>query len=296
MKNDRLFGIIYLLLLHSQMTAKELADYFEVSTRTIYRDIDVLSEMNIPIYMTQGKNGGIGLLENYQIDKTLLTSKEQDEILFSLQGIHQLHTTTNHTYDKLKSLFLKDEESWFEVDFSIWGSSLQHKEMFDLLRESIIRQKVIGFTYYNSKGKQTQRKVEPLKLCFQYNAWYLSAYDQDKQDYRFFKMMRMKNLEILSETFERTTPPQLKTKEPYSKVKLVLQINQTMAYRVYDEFDASCIKQLENGDFLVSIEMPFNDFVYGYILSYGEYIQVIEPLFIKEKIKEKLQKSLNFYL
>lgn len=296
MKNDRLFGIIYLLLLHSQMTAKELADYFEVSTRTIYRDIDVLSEMNIPIYMTQGKNGGIGLLENYQINKALLTSQEQDEILFSLQGIQELHATTNHTYDKLKSLFLKDEESWFEVDFSIWGSSSQHEEMFHLLRKAIIDLKVIRFTYFNSKAQQTQRKVEPLKLCFQYNAWYLSAYDQEKQDYRFFKIMRMKNLEILSETFERTIPPQLKTKETYSKVNLVLQINQTMAYRVYDEFDDSCIEQLENGDFLVSVEMPLNDFIYGYILSYGENIKVIEPSFIKEQIKEKLQKSLNSYL
>ena len=296
MKNNRLFGIIYLLLSHSHMTAQQLADYFEVSTRTIYRDIDALSEMNVPIYMSQGTNGGIALLDNYQLDKVLLTDQEQSEILFSLQGIQQLQTTTEHTYDKLKSLFLRDEESWFEVDFSIWGSSPQHQNMFDLLKKAIIQQQVVTFTYCNSQGQKTNRKVEPLKLCFQYNAWYLSAYDQDKQDYRLFKIMRMKNLEIKDETFLRKNPPAMNKEETYTKVNLVLQIDQTMSYRVYDEFEDSNIKQLENGDFIVSVEMPMNDFVYGYILSYGEHIKVLEPMFIKEKIKEKLQKSLNFYI
>ena len=106
MKNNRLFGIIYLLLSKETMTANELSEYFEVSTRTIYRDIETLSELNIPIYMSKGKNGGIHLLNNYKLDKTLLTDQEQNQILFSLQGVNKLQIDQDHIYEKLKTLVL----------------------------------------------------------------------------------------------------------------------------------------------------------------------------------------------
>lgn len=108
MKNNRLFGIIYILLSKKMITAKELADYFEVSTRTIYRDVETLSLLDIPIYMSKGKNGGISLLENYKFDKTLLTDDEQKSILFSLQEISGLNINDNSLYEKLKTVFNKE--------------------------------------------------------------------------------------------------------------------------------------------------------------------------------------------
>ncbi|MDE6141368.1 MAG: YafY family transcriptional regulator, partial [Bacilli bacterium] len=204
MKNNRLFGIVYLLLSNENMTAKKLADYFEVSTRTIYRDIEALSELHIPIYMNKGKKGGICLTDNYKLDKALLTDDEQKEILFSLQGINKLQIATDKTYNKLQSVFLKNDESWFEVDFSIWGESPHHKQSFEEIKKAIINKSVIEFSYFSSYGAQTIRRVEPLKLCFKHNSWYLLGFDQGKKDYRFFKIMRIKDLNILNETFERT--------------------------------------------------------------------------------------------
>lgn len=297
MKNNRLFGIIYLLLSKKTMTAKELADYFEVSTRTIYRDIENLSELKIPIYMSKGKNGGITLLDNYKLDKTILTDEEQNNILFSLEGINKLQINNANTLSKLKNIFAKNDESWFEVDFSIWDKSNSHKESFETIKNAIINKNAIEFSYFGSNGTNTFRIVEPLKLYFKHSAWYLCGFDKDKNDYRFFKIMRIKNLKVLNETFDRTF--NLK-EEHYDKppkvVKLVLQINAKLSYRVYDEFNDESISILDNGDFLVTIDFPFNDWIYSFILSFGEYIKVLEPIFIQDKIKEILQKSLDNYL
>lgn len=277
------------------MTAKELAEYFEVSTRTIYRDIELLSELNIPIYMSKGKNGGIFLLDNYKFDKSLFTDEEQNQILFSLQGMNKLQIDNNDIYEKLKNIFSKDDEIWFDVDFSVWGKSDTHNQVFKLIKKAILNKYVIEFSYFNSNGENTKRKVEPLKLCFRYNAWYLCGFDQDKNDYRFFKLMRIKNFKILDQTFER--PMNIysdKNDNPPIMVKLVLQIDKCLAYRVYDEFDESEITN-EDKNFIVKVELPLNDWVYGYILSFGEHIKVLEPSYVKKEIIDKLNKSINNY-
>ncbi len=296
MKQERLFGILYLLLSHNTMTAKELAEHFEVSIRTIYRDIETLSEFHIPIYMNRGKKGGIYLLENYKFDKALLTEEEQNQILFSLQGMNQLQVTTNNAYTKIKHLFTKEEDSWFDVDFSVWSYSNTHKIAFEQIKKAIIEKHKLQFSYFNSYGKHSDRKVEPLKLCFKYNSWYLCGFDIDKNDYRFFKIMRMKDLKLLDETFDRVMDKNIKFPEnSFKTIKLLLQIDKSLTYRVYDEFDETMIKQLENGDFIVSVEFPYSDWIYGYILSFGEYIKVLEPEEVKKEILNRLKKSLENY-
>jgi len=296
MKNNRLFGIIYLLLSNETMTASELSNYFEVSVRTIYRDIESLSELNIPIYMSKGKNGGIRLLDHYKFDKTLLTEEEQDQILFSLQGINKLKIDKHNVYEKMKNLFSRNDENWFEVDFSVWDKSDIHKENFEIIKNAIINKTVIEFLYFNSYGTSKVRKVEPLKLYFKHNSWYLCGFDVDKKDYRFFKIMRMKNLKLLDETFERKIVNNLSLKDtPPKMVHLVLQIDKKLSYRVYDEFEESSIKKQEDGNFIVTVEFPFSDWIYGYILSFGEFIKVLEPEDVKKEIIDRLKKSLKNY-
>lgn len=297
MKNNRLFGIIYLLLSKDTMTSKELADYFEVSVRTIYRDIEALSELNIPIYMSKGKNGGVKLLDNYKFDKALLTDAEQRDILFSLEGINKLQIDNNKIYDKLSSIFSTNDENWFEVDFSVWDNSSSHKKTFETIKNAIINKNVLKFSYFSSYGTNTLRKVEPLKLYFRYNSWYLCAFDLAKNDYRFFKLMRIKDITTLKEKFARTLTIDLHHDDkPPKLVKLILEIDQSLAYRVYDEFSEENIEILDNGNFKVTTQLPFNDWVYGYILSFGENIKVLAPTNIKEEIINRLRKSLENYL
>ena len=193
-------------------------------------------------------------------------------------------------------MFSKEEENWFEVDFSVWEDSEEHKKLFESMKDAIINKKVITFSYFSSYGTKTERKVEPLKLCFKYNSWYLSAYDKNKEDYRFFKIMRMKNLKQLDETFERKTPPSIsQTDHQEKKVELILQIDKSLSYRVYDEFDNEAITKLDNGDFIVTVEFPMSDWIYGYILSFGNHIKVLKPEHLKKEIVEILKESLNNY-
>ncbi|MFR2534416.1 MAG: helix-turn-helix transcriptional regulator [Clostridia bacterium] len=296
MQTNRLFEMVYLLLERKTMTAKELAQRFEVSTRTIYRDVEVLSSANIPIYCSKGKGGGIHLLENFVLDKSILSETEQNQILFALQSLEKLKASDEHqTLDKMHRIFKKQSKDWIQIDFSSWGTSKEKDTTFAIIKEAILNCQVITFTYYNTYGQQKQRTVEPLQIWFKDKAWYLKAYCREKQDYRIFKIARMKHITKQEETFERTLPKQPEKSWEIKTVLLKLQIDKKMAYRIYDEFEESQIQVLENGNFYITVEYPENDWIYGYILSFGEYIQVIEPEYIKEEIKRQLQKTLENY-
>ena len=296
MKSNRLFGILYLLLVKKRITASELADYFEVSVRTIYRDIETLSSYEIPIYMSKGKNGGITLLETYTLDKILLTEKEQKEILFSVQAMDELNCNNNKLLDKMKAIFKNEEKNFIDVDFGIWENSLEHQQNFNTIKKAIIEKRKITFTYFNSYGEISDRNVEPLQLQFQYNSWYLLGYDTNKNDYRFFKLMRIDSIMLLEEQFSRTIPDKkIDFESLTNKTKITLEIKKELSYRVYDEFDTSSITKLENGDFIVQMEIPLNDWVYGYLLSFGENIKVISPEDVKRIVKEKVEKMIINY-
>ncbi len=296
MKNNRLFGIIYILMLKKTVTAKELAERFEVSVRTIYRDIELLSSMNVPVYMTKGKNGGISLLDGYKLDKAMFTEEEQNQILFALQGFNKLSANDIAVFDKMKAVFDKDNKNWIDIDFTVWGKSAVQKSSFETIKQAILQAKKIKFVYFNSYGEKSTRTAEPLQICFKYNAWYLFAYDDHKQDYRMFKLSRIKDIEITERSFDRKMPE--KRQDSSRKVKtisFVMEVSREMAYRVYDEFEESNIEIMENGNFRISAQYPENDWVYGYILSFGECAKVLYPEALKNIVREKLNKSIKNY-
>ena len=276
-----------------KITAKELAERFEVSTRTIYRDIESLSRANIPIYSTKGKEGGIGLLEEYVLNKTVLSEEEQNQILFALQGMKKIAGEDKDILEKISTIFNKKINEWIKIDFSNWGK----EEKFDLIKTGILNKKQIEFTYYNSNGDKTKRIVEPLQIWFKDKSWYLISYCQLKKDYRIFKVARMKEIKILGKHFERELPRE-KKEEKYKlkNIILELEIDKEMAYRVYDEFEDNEITKKKDGNFKVKVEYPETDWIYGYILSFGEKIKVISPNKIKNRIKDQLEKTLKNYL
>lgn len=296
MQVDRLFQIVYLLLERKTMTAKELANKFEVSTRTIYRDIEVLSAARIPIYTSKGKHGGIYLLDNYILDKSLLSEEEQSQILFALQGMEKISgSNEKKILEKMSTLFQKNKINWIEVDFSDWGINDKEEKIFYLMKDAILNQKVITFLYYNSYGEKSRRKVEPLQIYFKNRAWYLRAYCRGKEEYRLFKVTRMKEIRILEENFHRQLSDKIEIKEEVKKVCLELEISKTMSYRVFDEFREEEISKNKDGNFKIRVEYPENDWIYGYILSFGENIKVVSPKWVREKIKGKLKASIQNY-
>ena len=294
MQINRLFQILYILLNKKTVTSKELARELEVSTRTIYRDIEVLSSCNIPIFMTKGKNGGISILEDFVFNKTLLSSDEQNKIL---EGLATLKLTPNNEdilLNKLSNLFNKENRTWLEIDFSSWGSD--NKEIFEKLKSSILNKNLIEFDYYNSYGSISRRTVEPLQIYFKDKSWYLRANDI-KKGFRLFKINRIKNLNTLHETFSNTIIPDIPQdkKNISSLVTVKLWISKDLAYRVYDEFQPQNITKSSEEDFIVEVTYPEDSWVYGYILSFGSKAKVISPSHIKDIITKELQKSLENY-
>lgn len=292
-----MFEIIYILLDKKIVTARELAERFEVSQRTIYRDIEILSAAGIPVYMSKGRGGGISILDDFVLNKAVLTEEEKSDILSSLQAVGAINfNETDSALNKLSSLFGEKNSDWIEVDFSSWYNSEKESEVFNMIKSAILSKKIIWFTYSSGKGESTKREVEPLRLCFKGMSRYLYAYCTLREDFRFFKLSRIKDILVTDKHFERKiTGPIFKTDNMFTEqyITLKLKLSHVMAYRVYDEFD-NYIKQ-DDGSFIVQIIYPMGEWLFPYIASFGSHCEVLEPLDIRNSIKEELQKIINNY-
>ncbi len=296
MKIDRLFQIVYILLEKKNVTAKMLSEHFEVSQRTIYRDIDVLGQCGVPVYTTKGKGGGIALLENFILDKSAMTEQEQNQILMALQSMPKGgKEDIGQTLKKYSSFFKKSNENWIQVDFSQWGE--QREFVFDVLKQAIINKNVISFVYYNSNGEKTQRKAEPYQLWFKGRNWYIKAYCRSKQDLRLFKISRMRDVNVTEEVFDTIwqNKEQKINENTFEDITIILEIDSAVAYRVYDEFEIEQIEKKENGNFSIKMNCIENNWLYDYVISWGEYAVVKEPLFVKRNIEQKIKNMIKKY-
>lgn len=298
MQINRMFEIIYILLDKKTVTAGELAQRFEVSTRTIYRDIETLSAAGIPVYMSKGKGGGISILGDFVLNKTVLTEEEKSDVLSSLYALEAVSFhESDSALQKLSSLFGGGNADWIEVDFSSWYNAKEESEIFYQVKSAILSHHTLRFTYASGKKERTIREVEPLKICFKGMARYLYGFCTLRGDYRFFKLTRMKDCEITEEKFQRKVTEPVFQKNIILEEKIVelkLKLSKEMAYRVYDEFES--YEKQEDGSFLVKVRYPLNDWLFPYIMSFGSNCQVLEPFEIRNKVKKELEKTLKCYL
>ena len=300
MQINRLFKIVYLLMKKKSITAKELAAHFEVSKRTILRDIDALATAGIPVYTSQGKGGGISILDRFILDKTVISEAEQEQILFALQGMSATqYIETESILSKLRSLFKKTDKDWIEVDFSRWGNSAEDKARFDTLKNAVINERVVSFTYSSSFGETVERKAYPLKLAFKSTSWYLQAFCLLRNDYRIFKISRMKNVEILAEVFDSKAfkIPEIQTSENQFPciVDVTLHIMPNATYRVYDEFDERSIIKNKDGSLIVTMSVPNDYWIIDYLLSFGESLEVLAPQSIRDEVIRRAEEIKNVY-
>lgn len=299
---NRLLGIIYILMKQDTVTASELAKRFEVSIRTIYRDLDTLSAAGIPVYAKKGKNGGICLTEQFVLNKMLITEEEQQEILSALVSLKEIGVQEEqNTLQKLGEFFKADPVDWIAIDLSDWGGG--RKQLYDDIRHAIFSHRLLCFDYYGQNGKMTKRVVEPMQLVFKEYTWYLRAFCRERQASRMFKLFRMKRVQVLQETFlPRVDWNQEKKEEqeeksvPDNMVKhLEIQIDKREAYRVYDRFEEEQLEVLEDGSFLAHMDAWVDDWVYGFLLSFGPSAKVLAPDEIRQEMQKRLKAMLEHY-
>jgi predicted DNA-binding transcriptional regulator YafY len=281
MKNDRLFQIVYLLLEKGTITAPELARALEVSVRTIYRDVEALSIAGVPVYASQGKNGGVSLLPNYAFDKALLSDDEQNQILFAIQSLKATDQPVDALLSKLGGLFQKENANWIEVDFSRWGIGKTDTKKFELLKTALIQKRALEIVYCSSSGETNRRVILPIKLIFKDKSWYLQAYCRKADNFRVFKVNRIVELALLDERFGSLPdePPPLEpdymTQPSYQRI--LLRFSPAIAFRIYDEFDRSSIATQPDGSLVVTAYFPQDGWVVGYLHSFGTDVTILEP-------------------
>lgn len=301
MQIDRLIQIVFLLLRYENITAKQLAEELCVSTRTIYRDINILSVAGIPITSQKGFGGGLSLLQGFSLDKSYFTQEEQSNIVQALQILKSSnYPDADKSLNKVAGLFSHNLQSeWLEIDFSYWGSPEKERNNITALERAIINKYVITFTYFNAELTVTHQTVEPLKLVFKSHSWYLVAYSENKKDIRTFKMSRIRELQITSQLFDRELPKDFSItpvyKEEYNTPVFILHFSEKIAYKVYDEFQEKYIKKLDDGTLEVTFRYQLSDWTFLYLLSFGEYVEIIEPDEARNILKEKAKKIFSMY-
>ncbi len=297
MKIARLLEITTLLLSRGTLTAGELAERFQVSTRTIYRDVETLSIAGVPIYMSKGNGGGISLLENYTLNKMLLSEQESNSILLALKTLQSTqYPEIDKILDKMEAIFKNTQAAeWVDVDFFYWGSSPNEQNKFNEIKHAIVNRQVITFEYVNAQGDRGSRAVEPLKLFYKGSSWYLVAYCRNRNSQRLFRISRIKNVASTSESF---TPQKLldweKEKAPPMTV-LKLKFCDKVLNRLYDDFDDTHIEKKEDGTFEVEVAFPENEWLYGYLLSYGHYVEVLDPPHVRNILISRMKEVLKIY-
>ncbi len=289
MKIDRLIGILSILLQEEKTTAPELAERFEVSRRTINRDIEDLSNAGIPIRTAQGTGGGISIMDGYRMDRTILTSKDMQMILAGLRSLDSVSGSSYYTQlmEKIQagsSEFITGRDSIL-IDLSSWHrESLAPK--IEIIQDAIGLKKTIGFKYY-SPGGDTEREIEPYYLIFKWTSWYVYGYCFLRNDFRLFKLERMDSIAYVSSfKGDREVPmPDLSNKEVFpvkDRVKAIF--DPSMKWQLVQEYGIDSFQEMEDGSLLFEQSYADDEGLLAWMLSCGDKVAVLEP----ERIREKL--------
>ncbi len=300
MKIDRLIGILSVLLQEEKVTAPWLSEKFEVSRRTINRDIEDLCKAGIPILTTQGSGGGIQIMEGYRMDRTLLTSKDMQMILAGLRSLDSV--SGNHYYGQLmekiqsgSSDFISGRDSIL-IDLSSWyKDSIAPK--IELVQDAIEERKRIRFQYFSPSG-DSERDIEPYYLIFKWSSWYVWGYCMKRKDFRMFKLNRLDLLEKREEDFSlREVPiPDLSMEKIFpGEIHVRALFDAEEKWRLVEEFGPYCFKEQEDGRLLFEAEYTDFSHLFSWLLTFGSKVEVLEPVSAREALLDTAKKIIATY-
>ena len=300
MKIDRLIGILSILLQKDNTTAPELAEKFEVSRRTINRDIEDLCKAGIPIQTTQGVGGGIRIMDGFSMDRTLLTSKDMKMIMAGLRSLDSV--SGSHYYGQLmekikpgSSEFITGSDAIL-IDLSSWNKDVIAPKV-SLIQDAIEDRRMISFTYYAPSG-DSKREIEPYYLIFKWSSWYVYGFCSLRQDFRMFKLNRMDKITLGQSGFQmREVPvPDLSRTRLYPKnIEITALVESDMKWRLVEEFGPHCYKELSDGKLLFNGFYSDMESMISWILTFGDKIEILEPAKVREELLRTVNKIRKVY-
>jgi predicted DNA-binding transcriptional regulator YafY len=300
MKLDRLLGILTTLLQHDRISAPALAGKFEVSRRTISRDIDALCQAGIPIVTQQGGNGGISIAEGYRLDKSVLTTDELSSMIAALKGLGTVSgkAQIERTLDKLsanKDTVVSLRESVVIDLASHHRGSLTMK--IEVIKQAIHENKLIEFDYYYEKG-DSHRCIEPYFIAFQWTAWYVFGYCPERQDWRMFKLDRLWELQQCGESFiTRGIPPEKRDFNAHlpDQLRLIALFDPTTKYQLIETYGLHCFTETDNGKLRLEIGYTNRDYTMNWLLGFGDKVKVLEPADMAAEIQQIAKNIVKSY-
>lgn len=308
MKVSRLISIIMILLDKERIGAQELANMFEVSTRTIYRDIDAINMAGIPIRSTSGVGGGFEIMKNYKIDRKVFSTTDISTILTGLSSLSNMIQSDElvNALAKVKSFIpvdrvdeIKLKTDQIHIDLSQWIGYRNVQSHLEIIKIALQENKLLSFEYADRHGNKTEREAEAHQIVLKGNHWYFHGYCYKRNDFRLFKLARISNLKLEKIFF---TPrdyqkPLLDFTDILATIqtKIKLRIHKSVKdraldYCMYEDFSP-------DGDEYYLVTFPFieNDYYYNILLSFGDKCECLEPLHIRTELKRKIYDLANLY-
>lgn len=308
MKVDRLVSIIMILLDKKRIGAQELADLFEVSPRTIYRDIETINMAGIPVRSTSGVGGGFEIMEQYKIDKNVFSTADLSAILMGLSSLSTLIRGDElvNALAKVKSFIPADRAKDIElkanqlsIDLSPWMGNRNIQPNLEMIKTALQESKLLSFEYVDRHGNKTARTAEPYQLVLKSNHWYWQGYCHKRNDFRLFRLSRTSKLQILEEFF---TPrdyqkPQLDFSDILAtmQTKIKIRIHQSVLDQILDYCPYEDFSPDGNEHYMVSLPFIENDYHYNILMSLGDKCECLEPLHIRTEMKRRIHELVTIY-
>jgi len=305
MKVDRLVSIIMILLEKERIGAQELADMFEVSPRTIYRDIETINMAGIPVRSTSGVGGGFEIMQKYKIDKKVFSTADLSAILMGLSSLSNMIRGDElvNALAKVKSFIPADRAKDIElkanqicIDLSPWMGNRNIQSYLEMIKTALQESKLLSFEYVAHHGNKTTRTAEPYQLVLKSSHWYLQGYCHKRNDFRLFRLSRISNLQMETETFTpRDYPKPILDFEEILETKIKIRIHKSVMDRVLDYCTYENFSP--DGDEHYIVRFPFieNEYYYNILFSFGDKCECLEPLHIRAEMKHRIHDIATIY-
>ncbi|MGG4145119.1 YafY family protein [Paenibacillus algorifonticola] len=300
-KVERLISIIMILLKKEVVSTKEFTQLFNVSKRTILRDMETLSLSNIPIYSVNGVKGGYGIIDEYKVDKRLLSSSDLQHILTALGGLEQILLTEDveRTIKKIEAMVspLSLNRS-IQLSFYDWEGRSEILETLKTCQQSILKNRLVSFDYTDKDGAVTNRIIEPYELHFSETSWYLKGFCLHRQGYRTFKLSRADHITM----DERAFHPRDDWSEQGHEARYLPQfvtikvwISPSIKDQIIERYGRKSIEDHSSGSLLATIYVPQNRRGFQFLAGFGTHLKVVEPKSYVEDFRNYLYQMMENY-
>jgi predicted DNA-binding transcriptional regulator YafY len=298
-KIDRLIGIITLLLQNDKMTAPELAEKFNVSRRTINRDINDICMAGIPIVTTQGVNGGISIMDGYKIDKVLFTDKDLEAIFTGLLSLSSI--SLDRRYQNITDKFASSNHPVYAKNRFLINLSSHYKSTLapkiNLLEKCIEDCTCISFIYYNQKGER-EVTIDPYLVVFEWSSWYILGFDHATQQFKLYKLNRIGHISKTNKSFiPQNIPEEMLCFDNYfsDEIHAIILFEKSEKYRLIDEYGINSFSETEDGKLLFSFPFTNEDYLLSWVLSFGDKAKLLEPEQLRDILQVRLENALKQY-